>query len=103
MSALSISLFQLGAVAMTFVMVYFMSKQSMSNIDMGKPTRQGEIGTIAGYDETGDGVVDPLNYRSDLSHTPVVRRETGEFGAPRVIYKSIGSNIVTYGENYTKF
>lgn len=96
-------IFQLAAVGITGFVVYCACRQSMSNIDMGRPTRQGEIGSIAGYDETGNGLVDPLNYRSDKSHTPVVSRDTGEFGNPRVIYKSIGSNIVTYGENYTKF
>jgi hypothetical protein len=85
--------------------LYKAFNQSMKNIYAERPTKPGDIGEIAAYQDIGNAFVDPQNYTSNLPHMPIVREEIGEFGVPRVIYKGgeKGSNIVTYGVNYRKF
>lgn len=92
----------LGA-ALVGYFVYCAYKKSMGNVDHKGNDTPGDPGMSMNYQEVDDAQRDPLNTSSNLSHLPVVRRETGEFGNPRVIYEGASSNIVTYGNNYTKY
>lgn len=78
---------------------------TMKSIYAERPTRPGEIGAIAGYQDIGNAYVDPRNTISNPQNLRLVRQEEGEFGCPRLIYEGgdRGSNIVTYGFNYNKF
>jgi hypothetical protein len=96
------NLYFLAGIGLVGFIVYEAWTKSMSNIYAARPTRLGDIGTIAEYQDLGNAMVDPRNFITNQRHMEIVRREEGEFGCPRVIYKGgeKGSNIVTYGNFY---
>lgn len=97
-------LFVFGVIVVGFI-VYRASNLTMKSIYKERPTKPGEIGGIAGYQELNGAYQDPTNYTSNKNMIRLVRSEEGEFGCPRYIYEGNerGSNIVTYGKNYINF
>lgn len=98
------ALFVAGAAVLGYF-VYKAYGQTLNSIYAERPTRPGEIGAIAEYQELGNAYVDPRNTISNPQNLRLVSQQAGEFGCPQLIYEGgeRGSNIVTYGFNYNKF